>query len=185
MSGSDLNLSDDELKQIVTDWRNASPNIVKLWWDVDGAVKKAVQKKEFTTTHGLKIGCKSGFLFVELPSGRSLAYVKPRLEMNRFGSQSVTYEGVGATKKWERIESYGPKFVENVTQAIARDLLLNSMKTLSDFRIVAHVHDELIIECNKNVTVREICEKMSQIPDWAKGLNLRADGYECEFYRKD
>lgn len=185
MGGSDLGLSDEELKQIVTDWRTASPNIVKLWWDVDNAAKKAVRKKEITATHGLQFSYQSGILFIRLPSGRSLAYVKPRIEMNAFGSESITYEGIGATKKWERIETFSGKLVENIVQGIARDLLMNSMMTLRSCFIVAHVHDELIIEADKRMSLEVLCEQMARVPDWAEGLLLRADGYECEFYRKD
>ncbi len=185
MGGSDLGLSDEELKQIVTDWRTASPNIVKLWWDVDNAAKKAVRKKEITATHGLQFSYQSGILFIRLPSGRSLAYVKPRIEENAFGGESITYEGVGATKKWERIESYGPKFVENIVQGIARDLLCYSMKTLSSCFIVATVHDEIIIEADNRMSLEVLCEQMARVPEWAGGLLLRADGYECRFYKKD
>jgi DNA polymerase len=185
MGGSDLGLSDEELKQIVTDWRTASPNIVKLWWDVDNAAKKAIRKKEITATHGLQFSYQSGILFIRLPSGRSLAYVKPRIEMNAFGSESITYEGIGATKKWERIETFSGKLVENIVQGIARDLLMNSMMTLRSCFIVAHVHDEIIIEADKRMSLEVLCEQMARVPDWAEGLLLRADGYECEFYRKD
>lgn len=185
MGGSDLGLSDTELKQIVEDWRNASPKIVQLWWDVDKAVTTCITSRLDTKTHGLKFSYKSGFLFIELPSGRCLAYVKPRIGENQFGGKAVTYEGVGSTKKWERIESYGPKFVENIVQAIARDLLMNAMKNLRDYDIVAHVHDELIIECPLDTSLSEICKTMAKTPSWASSLVLRADGYECEFYKKD
>ena len=130
-------------------------------------------------------GLKPGMLFIILPSGRRLAYVKPRIGENQFGGESVTYEGVGGTKKWERLESYGPKFVENIVQAISRDILMYSMKMLSTYRIVAHVHDEVIIEADPQISVTEICKQMSQVPPWAKGLLLDADGYECDFYQKD
>lgn len=185
MGGSDLGLSDAELKQIVEDWRNASPKIVQLWWDVDKAVTTCITSRLDTKTHGLRFSYKSGFLFIELPSGRCLAYVKPRIGENQFGGKAVTYEGVGSTKKWERIESYGPKFVENIVQAIARDLLMNAMKNLRDYDIVAHVHDELIIECPLDTSLSEICKTMAKTPSWASSLVLRADGYECEFYKKD
>ena len=184
MGGSDLGLSDGELHQLVTEWREASPKIVDLWWSVDRAVKKAVKEKTTTTTHGIRFICKSGMLFIELPSGRRLAYVKPRIGENKFGGESVTYEG-STNKKWERLESYGPKFVENIVQAIARDLLFHAMKTLSHCFIVAHIHDEVILECRPDVSLDVICEQMARVPDWAKGLLLRADGYECEFYKKD
>ena len=130
-------------------------------------------------------GLKPGMLFIILPSGRRLAYVKPRIGENQFGGESVTYEGVGGTKKWERLESYGPKFVENIVQAISRDILMYSMKMLSTYRIVAHVHDEVIIEADPQISVTEVCKQMSQVPPWAKGLLLDADGYECDFYQKD
>ena len=124
-------------------------------------------------------------LFITLPSGRNLSYVKPYIGENRFGGESVTYEGVGGTKKWERIESYGPKFVENIVQATSRDILVNSMNTLRNCSIVAHVHDELIIECDPSVPLEAICEQMGRVPKWADGLLLRADGYTCDFYQKD
>ena len=185
MGAQEMGLSDDEIQQIVTDWRDASPNIVKLWWDVDRAVKKCIKEKTESNVKGLHIFCESGFLFIELPSGRRLAYVKPKIGENKFGGESVTYMGVGEQKKWERIESYGPKFVENIIQGIARDILLHAMMNLRDYRIVAHVHDEVIIEATDDITVDEIVQKMCITPRWARGLTLRADGYECEFYMKD
>lgn len=185
MDAQEMGLSDDEIQQIVTDWRDASPNIVKLWWDVDRAVKKCIKEKTEADVKGLHIFCESGFLFIELPSGRRLAYVKPKIGENKFGGESVTYMGVGEQKKWERIESYGPKFVENIIQGIARDILLHAMMNLRDYRIVAHVHDEVIIEATDDITVDEIVQKMCITPRWARGLTLRADGYECEFYMKD
>lgn len=185
MGGSDLNLSDAELKQIVDDWRAASPNIVRLWWDTDRAAKKAVKEKCVTETHGLTFSCESGFLFITLPSGRRLAYVKPKIGENKFGGEAITYEGTGTAKKWERLETYGPKLVENIVQGIARDLLVHSMQTLSEYKITGHVHDELIIECEKNESVSGICDRMALTPEWAEGLLLRADGYECKFYMKD
>lgn len=185
MGGSDMGLSDNELKQIVDDWRNASPHITTLWWDVDRAVKKAVKEKTHTETHSIEFSCELGFLFITLPSARKLAYVKPRIGENKFGGESVTYMGVGMSKKWERLESYGPKFVENIVQAIARDILFYSMQTLSHCFMVATVHDEIIIECDKRMSLEAVCEQMSRTPPWAKGLLLRADRYECEFYRKD
>lgn len=181
MGAQEMGLSDDEIQQIVTDWRDASPNIVKL----DRAVKKCIKEKTEANVKGLHIFCESGFLFIELPSGRRLAYVKPKIGENKFGGESVTYMGVGEQKKWERIESYGPKFVENIIQGIARDILLHAMMNLRDYRIVAHVHDEVIIEATDDITVDEIVQKMCITPRWARGLTLRADGYECEFYMKD
>lgn len=183
MGGS--NMSDAELKQIVTDWRQASPNIVQLWWDVEDAAIKAVRGKTAADTHGIRFFYESGFLFIELPSGRRLAYVKPRIEENRFGGDSITYFGVGASKKWQRLETYSGKLVENIVQAIARDLLFYSMRTLSHCFIVGHIHDEMIIECSPDVSKDVICDQMARTPAWAEGLILNADGYECEFYRKD
>ena len=185
MGADSLGLSDAELKQIVTDWREASPHITDLWWSVDRAVKKAVKEKTTTETHGLIFSYESGFLFITLPSGRRLAYAKPRIGENQFGGESVTYMGINSQKKWDRLESYGPKFVENVVQAIARDLLMYSMQTLSHCSIVAHVHDEIIIEADKRMSVEAVCQQMSRTPEWAEGLILRADGYECEYYKKD
>lgn len=185
MGADSLGLSDAELKQIVTDWREASPHITDLWWSVDRAVKKAVKEKTTTETHGLIFSYESGFLFIKLPSGRRLAYAKPRIGENQFGGESVTYMGINAQKKWDRLESYGPKFVENVVQGIARDLLLYSMQTLSHCFIVGHVHDELIIEADRRMSVQAVCQQMARTPAWAEGLILRADGYECEYYKKD
>ena len=185
MGADSLGLSDAELKQIVTDWREASPHITELWWAVDKAVKKAIKEKTSTETHGLKFSYEAGFLFIELPSGRRLAYAKPRIGENQFGGESVTYMGINAQKKWDRLESYGPKFVENIVQGIARDLLMYSMQTLSHCFIVAHVHDEMIIEAPKDMSLEEVCQQMARTPKWAKCLILRADGYECEFYKKD
>jgi DNA polymerase len=158
---------------------------VKFWWDVDSAVKKCVKDKTPSESHGVKFDYQSGFLFITLPSGRRLAYVKPRIGENVFGSESVTYEGVGGTKKWERLESYGPKFVENIVQATSRDILMYAMRTLRCCFIVAHVHDEIIIEADSTMSLAAVCEQMGQVPPWIPGLLLRADGYECEFYKKD
>lgn len=185
MGADSLGLSDTELKQIVTDWREASPHITELWWAVDRDVKKAVKEKTATKTHGLLFSYEAGFLFIRLPSGRRLAYAKPYIGKNKFGGESVTYMGINAQKKWDRLESYGPKFVENCVQGIARDLLMYSMQTLSQYFIVGHIHDEMIIECPKDTKLDEICQQMARTPDWAKGLLLRADGYECSFYKKD
>ena len=185
MGADSLGLSDTELKQIVTDWREASPHITEFWWAVDRAVKKAVKEKTATKTHGLLFSYEAGFLFIRLPSGRRLAYAKPYIGKNKFGDESVTYMGINAQKKWDRLESYGPKFVENCVQGIARDLLMYSMHTLSQYFIVGHIHDEMIIECPKDTKLDEICQQMARTPDWAKGLLLRADGYECSFYKKD
>lgn len=185
MGALDMGLKEEELQPLVTAWRNSNPCITALWWDVDNAVKTCVKQKITTKTHGIRFDYQSGFLFITLPSGRRLAYVKPRMGENQFGGEAVTYEGVGGTKKWERLESYGPKFCENITQAIARDILMYSMQTLRHCSIVAHVHDEMIIECDKQVSLDAVCEQMGRTPPWAKGLLLRADGYECNFYKKD
>ena len=185
MGALDMGLTEDELKPLVDMWRNANPNIVKFWWEVDRAVKDAVREHVPSKVGLLKFYYRSGMLFIGLPSGRNLTYVKPRICFNQFGGESVTYEGVGATKKWERIESYGPKFVENLVQGISRDILMYAMQTLSHCFICSHIHDELIIECNEKVSLSAVCEQMSRTPPWVKGLLLRADGYECDFYKKD
>lgn len=185
MGALDMGLKEEELQPLVDAWRKANPNIVQLWWDVDRAVKTAIKQKTTTECRGIYFICKSGMLFIKLPSGRRLAYVKPRIGENQFGGESVNYEGVGGTKKWERIESYGPKFVENIVQAISRDILMFAMQTLSHCFICGHVHDELIIECSMGVSVDTICEQMGRTPPWINGLLLRADGYETMFYKKD
>lgn len=185
MGALDMGLNEEELQPLVNMWREANPNIVKFWWDVDRAVKKAVIERTPSKIGNISFFYKSGMLFIELPSGRRLSYVKPKMGVNQFGSESVTYEGVGATKKWERIESYGPKFVENIVQAISRDILMYAIRTLSHCFIVGHVHDELIIECSKNVSLDAICKQMGRTPPWISGILLRADGYETEFYKKD
>lgn len=185
MGALDMGLKEDELQPLVDAWRNSNPNIVEFWWSVDRCVKDAIKMRTRTETHGIRFEYRSGMLFITLPSGRQLAYVKPRIGENRFGGESVTYEGVGATKKWERIESYGPKFVENIVQAISRDILMYAMRTLQHCFIVGHVHDELIIECSRDVDLNAICEQMGRTPEWIKCLQLRADGYETEFYKKD
>lgn len=185
MGALDMGLREDELQPLVDAWRKSNPMVTTLWWDVDRAVKQCVHEHVSVRTHNIVFTYKSGFLIIKLPSKRCLYYVKPRVEENKYGGESVTYEGVGSTKKWERLESYGPKFVENITQAIARDILLYAMQTLKEYRIVAHVHDEAIIEADKSVSVQSVCELMGRTPPWAEGLVLRADGYECEFYKKD
>ena len=185
MGALEMGLTEDELKPLVDSWRNANPHIVRLWYDVDRCVKKTVMRRIPTETHGLRFTYQSGMLFITLPSGRRLAYVKPKIGINRFGSESVTYEGTGTAKKWERIETFGGKLVENIIQAIARDILCYAMQTLSHCFIVAHVHDEIIIECDKRMSVDEVCRQMGRTPPWISGLLLRADGYECEFYKKD
>ena len=185
MGAIEMGLTEDELQPLVYAWRNSNSAITMLWWDIDNCVKETVKKRITTETHGIRFMHESGFLFIVLPSGRRLAYVKPKMGVNQFGGESVTYEGVGGTKKWERLESYGPKFCENITQAIARDILMYAMQTLRNCNIVAHVHDEVIIECRKDMSLDAVCEQMGRTPPWAKGLLLRADGYECQFYKKD
>lgn len=185
MGAMDMGIPEEELGPLVQSWRSANPHIVDFWWQVDGAIKTAIKQRIPVQVNNLRFFCKSGMLFIELPSGRRLSYVKPRIGENQFGGESVTYEGIGSTKKWERLESYGPKFVENIVQGTARDILCYAMQTLRHCAIVGHVHDELIIECRKDVSVDAICQQMSRTPPWAEGLILRADGYECEFYQKD
>ena len=176
-----MGLTEDEMLSIVNNWRASSPRIVQLWWDVDKAVKTAIAKGTTQQTHGLLVKTQKGILFIKLPSGRSLAYVNPKLIDGK-----ITYEGVSSNKGWARLESYGPKFVENCVQAISRDLLLNAMKKVGpDARICMHIHDELVIEAGDELTLDEVCRRMAEIPEWAEGLILRADGYETEFYLKD
>lgn len=185
MGALDMGLAEEELQPLVTAWRDSNPMITQFWWEVDRAVKECVKKRLPTEAYGIRFDYQSAMLFITLPSGRRLAYVKPRIGENIFGGESVTYEGVGGTKKWERLESYGPKFVENIVQATARDILCYAMQTLKHCAIVAHVHDEIIIEADRRMSLPAICEQMGRTPPWAKGLKLRADGYECEFYQKD
>ncbi|WP_449459999.1 DNA polymerase [Streptococcus suis] len=185
MGALEMGLKEVELQPLVDAWRQSNPNIVLFWWDVDKAVKTAVKQKIKTSTHGITFEVKSGLLFITLPSGRQLAYVKPKMGENKFGGEAVTYEGVTTGKKWDRIESYGPKFVENIVQAISRDLLAYAMRMLSSERIVGHVHDEVILEAESEHTLDEVATRMANTPDWIKNINLRADGYECDFYQKD
>lgn len=185
MGAIDYGLTEAELQPLVDRWRQANSNIVSMWWAVDEAVKTAIRERTTTSTHGITFRYKSGILFIVLPSGRSLAYVKPRIGENKFGGESISYEGVGTNKRWERIESYGPKIVENITQAISRDILAYAMRTLSHCMIVGHIHDEVIIECSQNTDLNAICEQMGRTPEWIEGLLLRADGYETQFYKKD
>lgn len=185
MGALEAGMTEDELQPLVDSWREANPNIVQLWWDVDRATKECIKKRMPTETHGIRFDYQSGMMFAMLPSGRRLAYVKPCIGENRFGGESVTYMGVGGTKKWERLESYGAKFVENLVQGIARDILCYAMQTLKNCAIVGHIHDEIIIEADRRMSVEAVCEQMGRTPPWAKGLLLRADGYECDFYQKD
>ncbi len=185
MGALDMGLQEEELKPLVDAWRASNPNIVQLWWDVDRAVKTCVMQRIPTQSHGIRFVYESGFLFIVLPSGRRLAYVKPRIGTNRFGGEAVTYEGIGSTKKWERIESYGPKFVENIVQAISRDILCYAMQTLRCCSIVGHIHDEIIIETDPRMSLEAVCEQMGRTPPWASGLELRANGFATDFYKKD
>ncbi len=185
MGALEMGLAEEELQPLVSAWRDSNPNITEFWWAVDRAVKECIKKRMPTETHGIRFNYQSGMLFITLFSGRRLAYVKPRIGENQFGGESVTYMGVGGTKKWERLESYGPKFVENIVQAVSRDILCYAMQTLKNCAIVATVHDEIIIEADRRMSVKAVCEQMGRTPPWAKGLLLRADGYSCEWYRKD
>jgi len=185
MGALEMGLTEEELPPLVDAWRQANPNITKLWWDVDHAVMEAVRFKHTNETHGIVFSCKSGMLFITLPSGRQLAYVKPKIGTNKFGGDCITYEGVGGTKKWERLDSYGPKFVENIVQATARDILCYAMQTLRNCSIVMHIHDEVVIEADPRMNLDAVCDQMGRTPPWASGLQLRADGYETDFYKKD
>ncbi len=185
MGALGMGLTEDELQPLVDSWRSSNPNITAFWWDIDSAVKTTIKKRIPTEVKGIRFIYKSGMLFITLPSGRRLSYVKPRIGENRFGGESITYEGIGSTKKWERIESYGPKFVENIVQAVSRDLLCYAMQNLSDQRICGHVHDELIIECPEDMPVESITKVMSRSPEWMPDILIRGDGYETKFYKKD
>lgn len=184
MGALDMGLSEDELQPLVKLWRESNPHIVQYWWNVDNAVKKTIKTHEVTQVGCVSFHARSGMLFIRLPSGRQLAYVKPRIEGNQYGGESITYMGNDASKKWSRIESYGPKIVENITQAVSRDVLAHAMKSLSQYNIVGHVHDELIIECPQDTSLEQVCEIMGQAPPWLPGIDLRADGYCCDFYQK-
>jgi DNA polymerase len=185
MGALEAGMTEDELQPLVDSWREANPNIVQLWWEVDRAAKECIKNRMQTETHGIRFEYQSGMMFITLPSGRRLAYVKPRIGENRFGGESVTYMGTGGTKKWERLETFGGKLVENIVQAVSRDILCYAMQTLKNCAIVATVHDEIIIETDRRMSVEAVCEQMGRTPPWAKGLLLRADGYECPFYQKD
>ena len=179
-----MGLTERELQPLVDMWRSSNPNIVAYWWDVDAAVKEAIKMRTEVCVGDVSFVMRNGMLFITLPSGRRLAYVKPRIGENQFGGESVIYRGIDAQKKWNRIESYGPKFVENIVQAVSRDILAYAMRTLRHFQIVGHVHDELIIECSPDVSLDAVCEQMGKTPPWLPGIELRADGYECGFYQK-
>ena len=185
MGALEMGLQEDELPALVSAWRQANPKIVQFWWAVDRAVMDVVTHKTTTKTHGIVFSARNGMLFITLPSGRSLAYVKPKIGTNKFGGDCITYEGVGGTKKWERLDSYGPKFVENIVQATSRDILCYAMRTLRCCSIVMHIHDEVVIEADRRMSLQAVCDQMGRTPPWAKGLRLRADGYETDFYKKD
>ena len=186
MGGIEMGLSEDELQSIVVSWREANPNIVSLWWDIDSVVKRVVKTRTKEEYKNLVISYEKGILFIELPSKRSLAYPKAKIGTNRFGGESIVYEGIVVGNKWGKIESYGGKFVENIVQAIARDILAESMMRLEKkgFNIVMHIHDEVVIESDSS-SIEEINQIMSLVPSWAPGLILDADGFESEFYKKD
>lgn len=188
MGALDMGVAEEELQGLVTAWRQANPNITRLWWNIDKAAIKAVKERTFVEVGKIKIHYESGIMFITLPSGRKLSYIKPRIEPNKFGRDAITYEGIGVAKKWERIETYGPKLVENIVQATARDLLAEAMLRVNDkgYEIVMHVHDEIIVETNKGPeALKEVCDIMAISTAWAEGLSLRADGFECEYYKKD
>ncbi len=185
MGALEMGLTEEELQPLVNSWRSSNPMITAFWWDIDRAVKTTITQRIQTEVRRIRLFYKSGMLFIKLPSGRLLSYVKPRIGENQYGGESVTYEGVGSTKKWERIESYGPKFVENIVQAVSRDILCYAMKTLRHCFIVGHVHDELIIECSPDVDLNVVCKQMGRSPEWLPDILLRADGYETNFYKKD
>lgn len=185
MGALDMGLEESELQPLVNSWRETNPHIVKFWWDVDAAIKETLRTHVLTEVGLIKFLYKSGCLFVHLPSGRCLCYVQPNITINEYGNESISYMGIGNTKKWERINSYGPKFVENITQAISRDVLCYAMQTLRNCFICGHIHDEMIIECTPDVSLDEICRQMGRTPAWLPGIVLRADGYVTPYYRKD
>lgn len=185
MGALDAGMKEEELKPLVEAWRASNSHIVEFWWEIDNLIKKVIKTKNRGFCGLIEAYYKSGMLFIKLPSGRVLSYCKPKITINELGKEAITYEGIGDAKKWERIESYGPKFVENIVQGISRDILCNAMKNLRNYRIVAHIHDELIIEAPINVSLSVIKEGMEKLPSWAEGLILRADGYECNYYKKD
>lgn len=185
MGALEMGLKEEELNDLVSAWRKANPRIVSFWWEIGRAALTAVRKRTSLLCHGLVFSYQPDFLFITLPSGRKLAYLKPRIGKNRFGSESLSYEGTGSTKKWERLETYGPKLTENIVQGISRDLLCHAMKALEHTELCMHIHDEVILEAPQDMEVREICDIMSRSPDWAEGLILNADGFAAPWYRKD
>lgn len=186
MGALDMGLEEEELPGLISDWREANPNIVNYWWTIGDAAMEAVVSHTYSRlAHGITIRYQSGMLLIGLPSGRTLTYVRPKIGYNKFGGPCITYEGIGDAKKWTRLDTYGPKLVENIVQAISRDILCYAMKNLRDREIVMHIHDELVIEADERETLADVSEIMGRTPPWAEGLQLRADGYETEFYRKD
>ena len=185
MGALEMGLDEGELEKLIKDWRASNPHITEFWWGVDKAAKEAIKTKGTTCCRGIRFEYRGAMLFIHLPSGRRLTYVKPRIGENRFGGESINFEGIDQEHKWGRIETYGPKLVENIVQAVSRDILANAMKNLRNMEIVAHVHDELIIQASPGTSVEEVCRVMGKTPSWIEGLQLRADGYETEFYRKD
>ena len=185
MGALEMGLDEGELEKLIKDWRASNPHITEFWWGVDKAAKEAIKTKGTTCCRGIRFEYRGAMLFIHLPSGRRLTYVKPRIGENRFGGESIVFEGIDQEHKWGRIETYGPKLVENIVQAVSRDILANAMKNLRNMEIVAHVHDELIIQASPGTSVEEVCRVMGMTPSWIEGLQRRADGYETEFYRKD
>ena len=185
MGAVEMGIPEQELPPLVEAWREANQRIVRFWYEVDEAARRAVRENTVSETHGIRFTCEAGVLFITLPSGRRLAYAKPELGENRFGSESITYMGLGTGRKWMRLETFGGKLVENITQAVARDILCYAMQSLRHSDIVMHVHDEVIIEADERMSLEAVCEQMSRTPPWAQSLLLKADGYECQFYQKD
>jgi len=185
MGALDLGLKQEELQPLVDRWRGSNPHIVLFWKDVDEAALNAVRLRVDSTVAGIRFRYRAGMLRITLPSGRSLCYLRPQIGINRFGGESISFEGLGSTRKWERQETFGAKLVENIVQATARDILCHAMRELRGCRIVMHVHDELVIEAEEDMDLQEICGRMARTPPWAEGLLLKADGFEAEFYKKD
>ena len=184
MGALDMGIEEAELQPLVDAWRNTNPNIVQYWRDIDNAAMQAVKDHSKTVAGTVGFEWRSGLLLVILPSDRKLSYVKPHIGENKFGGESITYMGIDSTKHWSRLETYGAKIVENIVQATSRDILMNALRNLRNYRIVGHVHDEVIVEVPEDVSVKEVCDIMGQVVSWLPGLDLRADGYECYYYRK-
>ncbi len=182
-----MGIPEEDLQGIVDAWRKSNPAIRQFWWDVDKMVLTCVKERRTVQYRCLQFDYQSGILFITLPSGRRLAYVKPRIFVNDFGREEISYMGVDAQKHWGRINSYGPKFCENIIQAIARDILAEAMERLDQdgYTIVMHVHDEVVLEVGMEEQVDEACRVMAKVPEWTPGLILNAAGYECPFYQKD